>query len=257
VVKGLSVLDNIKFVNRLAYLIGAFAVFIIFASTVLYILQNWFTIDRISIKGNTAHITREQLSYIAKNRLRGTFFTLDINRLQREFLQIPWVQSVTVNREFPDTITVYINEYEAVARFGEDGLVSGSGNIFTGADDSTTLPIFNGYANQIPQFLNDYNVLKPFAQSKNINLARLDLSGSGITKLYFSNNLEVVICALDISRGIQILSKYWDKLYQLNPNLTYINMCYKNAVAINSAKAVPTTNTEQKQGLVVKGKSQQ
>ncbi|HLX53182.1 MAG TPA: FtsQ-type POTRA domain-containing protein [Aquella sp.] len=255
-VKGLSVLDNIKFVNRLAYLIGAFAVFIIFASTVLYILQNWFTIDRISIKGNTAHITREQLSYIAKNRLRGTFFTLDINRLQREFLQIPWVQSVTVNREFPDTITVYINEYEAIARLGDEGLVSSSGSVFTGADDSTTLPTFNGLVSQIPYFLNDYKVLKPFAESKNINLIRLDLSGSGITKLYFSNDLEVVICALDISQGVQVLSKYWDKLYQLNPNLNYINMCYKNAVAINSAKSVQITDTNAKDGLVEKGKSQ-
>jgi len=254
VVKGLSILDNIKFVNRLAYLIGAFAVFIIFASTVLYILQNWFTIDRISIKGNTAHITREQLSYIAKNRLRGTFFTLDINRLQREFLQVPWVQSVTVNREFPDTITVYISEYEAVARLGDEGLVSGSGNVFTGADDSLTLPTFNGLTSQIPQFLNDYKVIKPFTQSKNINLTRLDLSGSGITKLFFSNDLEVIICALDISAGIEVLSKYWDKLYQLNPNLTYVNMCYKNAVAINSAKSAQITDS--KSSITKKGKSQ-
>jgi cell division protein FtsQ len=221
----------------MAYLIGAFAVFIIFASFGLYILQNWFTIERITITGKTTHITQEQLSYIAKNRLRGTFFTLDINRLQREFLQIPWVQSVTVIREFPDAITVNVNEYEAVARFGEDGLVSESGNVFIGADDSTTLPTFNGYASQIPQFLNSYNTLKPFLKAKNINLNQLDLNGSEITKLYFSNNLEVVICAADISKGVEVLSKYWDKLYQLNPNLTYINMCYKNAVAINSGKA--------------------
>ncbi|MCC2644812.1 MAG: hypothetical protein K0R94_590, partial [Burkholderiales bacterium] len=179
--------DNIKFVNRLAYLIGALAVFIIIASMAFYILQNWFTIQRITIKGNTTHITREQLSYIAKNRLRGTFFTLDINRLQREFLQVPWVQSVTVNREFPDAITVYINEYAAVARFGEDGLISGSGKVFEGADDSIILPTFNGLPGQIPQFLADYKILESFLQSKNIDLTRLDISGSGITKLFFSN----------------------------------------------------------------------
>jgi cell division protein FtsQ len=224
VAKTLGILDNVKFVNRMAYLIGAFAVFIILASSGVYILQNWFTIERITITGKTTHITQEQLSYIAKNRLRGTFFTLDINRLQREFLQIPWVQSVTVIREFPDAITVNVNEYEAVARFGEEALVSEAGKVFIGADDSTTLPTFNGYANQIPQFLNSYNVLKPLLQAKNVSLNQLDLSGSGITKLYLSNNLEVVICAADISNGVEILSKYWDKLYQLNPNLTYINM---------------------------------
>ena len=253
-VKSLGIFDNIKFVNRLAYLMGALAVFIVFASTLLYVLENWFTIERITIKGNTTHITHEQLSYIAKNRLRGTFFTLDINRLQREFLQIPWVQSVTVSREFPDAITVYINEYEAVARLGDEGLLSASGKIFTGADDSTSLPTFNGYTSQVPQFLNDYKILKPFLQAKNINLSRLDLSGSGITKIYFSNNLEVIICALDISSNIEILSKYLDKLEQLNPNLTYINMCYKNAVAINSSKAAEVTVA--KSNITKKGKPQ-
>ena len=189
-VKGLGILDNIRAVNRLAYLIGACSVFIMIGSAVLYVLQNWFTIDRITIKGNTSHITHEQLSYIAKNRLRGTFFTLDINNLQREFMQIPWVQSVTVTRDFPDAITVNVNEYQAIARLGDEGLVSMNGKVFSGADDSTTLPVFNGMASQVPKFLNDYKVLLPFLQTKKVNLVRLDITSFGVTKIYFSNNLQ-------------------------------------------------------------------
>lgn len=242
-VKGLGILDNIKAINRLTYLIGAFSVFIIIGSAVLYVLENWFTIDRIIIKGNTTHITREQLSYIAKNRLRGTFFTLDINNLQHEFMQIPWVQSVTVTRDFPDSITVNINEYEAIARLRDESLISMSGGIFSGADDSTALPVFNGLASQVPGFLNDYKLLKPFLQAKKISLTRLDITGSGITKVFFSNNLQVVICKADIGLDLAVLFKYWDKLYQLNPNLYYVNMCYKNAVAINSPKLAADTQS--------------
>ena len=250
-VRSFGIFDNEKAVNRLAYLIGAFSVFIVLASAVLYVLQNWFTIDRITIKGNTRHITQEQLSYIAKNRLRGTFFTLDINSLQREFLQVPWVQSVTVTRDFPDAITVNVNEYDAIARFGDEGLVSVKGNVFSGADDSTTLPVFNGMLKQVPNFLDDYQALKPLLHDKNINLNRLDVTASGITKIYFSNDLQVIICNVNIASNIEILSKYWDKLYQLNPNLNYINMCYKNAVAINSPKGVVT---DTKANVTKKGK---
>jgi cell division protein FtsQ len=218
------------------------------------VLQNWFTIDRITIKGNTTHITHEQLSYIAKNRLRGTFFTLDINSLQREFMQIPWVQSVTVTRDFPDAITVNVNEFDAIARLGDEGLVSINGRIFSGADDSTSLPVFNGTAKQVPRFLDDYQVLKPFLRTKNVSLTRLDISGSGITKIFFSNNLQVVICKVDIAADLDVLSKYWDKFYQLNPSLVYINMCYKNAVAINSPKFIP--GTDAKANVTKKGKTQ-
>lgn len=240
----MSILDNTKVVNRLAYLIGAFSVFIVLASIVLHVLQNWFTIDRIKIKGNTTHITHEQLAYIAKNRLRGTFFTLDINSLQREFLQIPWVQSVTVTRDFPDTITVNVNEYDAIARFGDEGLISSSGRIFSGANDSTTLPTFNGQANQALKFLNDYTALQPLLHSKNISLLRLDITNWGTTRVFFSNELAVIICTLDITAQIDTLAKYWDQLYQINPALNYINMCYKNGVAINSPPpGVATTKT--------------
>jgi cell division protein FtsQ len=256
VVKSLGVLDNVKFVNRLAFLIGALSVFIVFVSIVIYVLQNGFKIEHITIKGNTAHITREQLSYIAKNRLRGTFFTLDIDNLQREFTEIPWVQSVTVTRDFPDAITVNINEYQAIARLGDEGLISLNGRIFSGADDRTTLPVFNGLSTQVPQFITNYAILKPLLSANNISLTRLDLSVSGISRVFFSNNLEVVICNFDISATVKKLSKYWNKLYQLNPDLTYVNMCYKNAVAINSSKNIKPPAAAIKPNIAKKGKSQ-
>lgn len=240
----LGILDDTKFIERLSYLIGAFAIFIVCGSILIYILHNWFKIEHITIKGNTRHITNEQLSYIAQNRLHGTVFTLDIKSLQREFLQIPWVQSVVVNREFPDSITVNINEYDAIARWGDEGMLSLNGRIFSGADDSTTLPTFNGHTGQIPQLINDYNELKPFLKLRNLNLLKLEVTGSGITKIFFSNNLQVVVCSLDITNRINTLNKYWDKLYQLNPDLNYVNMCYKDALAINSPKTLSINNTK-------------
>ena len=226
-------LDNIKLVNRLSFLIGALAVFIILSSCIYYVAQNWFKIEQIKIQGNTTHITEAQLSYIAKNRLKGTFFTLDIDSLQREFQRIPWVKSVTVLREFPGTITVDIKEYDVIARFGEDGLISGEGRVFNGADDRATLPIFAAPQQQIGQLLDDYQRLKPLLARKNLTLSKLELNGAGITKIMFGNNMQVVICSIDISDSLQVLTRYWDKLHALNPNLNYINMCYKNAVAIN------------------------
>jgi cell division protein FtsQ len=226
-------LDNIKLVNRLSFLIGTLAVFIILSSCMYYIIQNWFRIEQIKIQGNTTHITEEQLSYIAKNRLTGTFFTLDIDRLQHEFQRIPWVKSVAVLREFPDTIVVNIDEYDVIARFGSDGLIAGDGKVFDGADDSTTLPTFVAQQQQIGQLLDDYRSLKPLLAQKNLTLTKLELNGGGITKIIFSNNMQVVICNVDISDSLKTLARYWDKLYTINPNLSYINMCYKNAVAIN------------------------
>lgn len=229
--------DNERFVNRLAYLIGGLAIFILLFSGIDYVVQNQFHIEKINIVGNPKHITQSQLSFIAKNRLHGTFFTLDIDALQYEFRQVPWVKDVTVSRDFPDSITVKINEYDAIARFGDDGLIAQDGKVFNGADDNPLLPVFYTDSSNIMAALKDYKIIQPLLQQNNVTLQKLYLGGTGITKLYLSNNLLVTICGSDITAAWQTLTKYWGQLYQLNPNLTTVNMCYKNALAINSVSS--------------------
>lgn len=249
--RNIIVFDNVKVVNRLSYLIGTLAILTLFLSIVLYVIHNRFKIDRITITGNVPHITSEQLSYIAKNRLRGTFFTLDIDRLQSEFSKIPWVKSVVVTRNFPDTITVYVTEYKAVARFGSEDLISPDGGVFSGADDSAILPIFNGRKEQISQFLEDYKLLQPFLTSESLGLTSLELDSSGLSKLYLSNNLEVVMCDIDIASNVDILRKYFDKINQLGSGINYINMCYHNAVAV---RGLSRYKSAVESGVTVKAK---
>ena len=48
----------------------------------------------------------------------------------------------------------------------------------------------------------------------------------------------VTICGNDISTQLSLLDKYWQKLYDINPKLSSINLCYKNALAINSPMVI-------------------
>lgn len=227
--------NNIRFVNRLAYLVWVIALTILLFSGVYYIVQNWFPIKRITIDGDVPHITKEQLSYIASHRLVGRFFTLNINDLQYEFRKIPWVNKVSVVREFPDAITVKVVEYKAIARWGEDGLLSNDGRIFNGADSDASLPIILASRMQIKDASITYNKLNELLKtqdSHNLKIQKIIYNGAGLVKVYLSNNLELILCGIDFTKNIQILNKYLDQLYQIKPNITYMNMCYKNAVAI-------------------------
>src|SRR3990167_8742952 len=154
-------LDNVKLINRFAYLIGGLAIFLLLVSAIEYGINNWFLIDRVTITGNINHVSAQQFSYIAENRLEGNLLTLDIDSLQEEFRQIPWVKEVTVSREFPDSITVSLTEYNAIARLVDNGLVTQDGQVFDGADDSVTLPIFNVPLKNIHEAISDYDQVQP------------------------------------------------------------------------------------------------
>lgn len=236
-------LDNTKFVNRLAYLIGGLAVFIILFSSMIYIVQNWFCVLHVTITGNINHITEMQLSNVAKNNLRGTMFTLDIDELQAEFRQIPWVKSVTVTRSFPDSITVNVTEYDAIAHFGDNGFfIAEDGRVFYGAINDPALPTFYVPEQKIPDIVSLYKAGTDIFKKRDISLNKIYWLGVGITKIEFSNKLQVIICGLDVINKLTVLDKYWDQLYKLNPGLDSVNMCYKNAVAINAITNKPNAN---------------
>lgn len=226
--------DNVKFINRLAYLIGGLAVFVLIFSFINYGVNNWFLVNKVTITGNMEHVDEGELTYIAQKRVQGNLFTLDINDIQNDFRRIPWVKHVTVYREFPNSITIGVSEYSAVARIGDDGLISADGQIFTGNVDSQKLPLFSAPEQNISEALADYKLINRMLAPRKVEITKLSINGLGITKLELSNNLRIVICGASIESQMQVMNQYWDKLYDVNPGLNYVNMCYKNALAINA-----------------------
>jgi cell division septal protein FtsQ len=57
-------------------------------------------------------------------------------------------------------------------------------------------------------------------------------NGVGLTKVEFSDGLKITICGSDLNSSLALLNKYWSQLHEIEPNLLYINMCYKDAIAI-------------------------
>jgi cell division protein FtsQ len=233
-------LGSVKFLNRLAYLVSIISLLIIAGSITLYAMQNWFTINKIIVEGDTNHISHKQLDGIT--HLRGSFFTLDISGLRQEFFKIPWVKEVAVERQFPDIIIVRLKEYQAAAYWGGDGsLLSMDGRIFVGGDDVSLmglggrkLPTFYAASNQIEELLARYSLILPLLEKNRLILERFDYLGVGLSKIYLTNGLQVVICGSDVVERINLLAGYLPELYKINPKLNYINMCYKNALAINA-----------------------
>lgn len=226
---------NAKFINRLAYLVGAIAVFVLLFSCILYVVENKFKVEHITVTGNINRVTKDQLLGVARDDLHGTMFTLNIDELQYEFKKIPWVKSVSVSRTFPDSITVNILEYDAIAHYGTDGdFVSPNGQVFFGVINDPSLPTFYGPTQNVPDLLKIYNASGALFTPQNIKIITLKWIGEGVVKATFSNNLNVVICGPNFKDKLVSLSKYWEALYIINPGLEYVNMCYKDAVAINA-----------------------
>ncbi|WP_162047084.1 cell division protein FtsQ/DivIB [Vibrio taketomensis] len=62
----------------------------------------------------------------------GTFMSQDVDVLQQAIEQIPWVSHVSIRKQWPDTIKVFLTEHHAQAIWNGDALLDEAGQIFNG-----------------------------------------------------------------------------------------------------------------------------
>ena len=79
-------------------------------------------------------------------RLKGNFFTVDLDTARTAFEQMPWVRHASVRRVWPNALAVTLEEFKPLGTWGSDQLVSVDGELFTAnqgeLDDD--LPAFDG-----------------------------------------------------------------------------------------------------------------
>ena len=66
-------------------------------------------------------------------RIRGNFFTADLQAVRAAFETVPWVQRASVRREWPNKLVVTVEEYKLLGTLGEEEgrLLSADGFVFT------------------------------------------------------------------------------------------------------------------------------
>ncbi|MFZ2755638.1 MAG: FtsQ-type POTRA domain-containing protein, partial [Atopobiaceae bacterium] len=84
---------------------------ILAAALALFILSNTpvFTVDTVETDA-TQHISADAIAKLAKVDQGVTLLNVDQGAIQQNLRKNPWVESVSIEREFPDTLKIVVNE---------------------------------------------------------------------------------------------------------------------------------------------------
>ncbi|MCC3262159.1 FtsQ-type POTRA domain-containing protein, partial [Paenibacillus polymyxa] len=81
-------------------------------------------------------------------RVKGNFFTVDLDDARASFESVPWVRHATVRRSGPNVLRVRSEEQQPLALWNENQMINTWGEAFTAntgeVDDDTVLPQFSG-----------------------------------------------------------------------------------------------------------------
>jgi cell division protein FtsQ len=144
-----------------------------------------FAIRGIVVQGDTAHNSAATLRANVLPRLRGNFFTVDLQKTREAFEAVPWVRRAVVKRQFPNKLRVQLQENEAEAFWGADSesrLVNTYGEVFEanpGDVEQDEMPRLVGPEGSAAQVLAMYHGLKPMLEQLDLGIDQVALSGRG------------------------------------------------------------------------------
>ncbi|TFW29118.1 cell division protein FtsQ/DivIB [Massilia horti] len=214
-----------------------------------------FTLRRVTVESmygiGLQHVNELTVRNSVLGKIKGNFFTANLEQVRTTFEAVPWVRRATVRREWPNQLIVSVEEHEALGTWGEDGrLLSVKGDVFTAnvaeADDDHELPEFDGPPGSEKEVLACFSELRKWFAPVKLVPESLSLSNRYAWTVRLSNGMSV---ALGREHDPSMLKARVERLVGVYPQLVArlqeghidtIDMRYPSGLALaSSALLVP------------------
>lgn len=175
------------------------------------IAQERWPIRWLEVNGPFERVSAEQLRASLSPLVGGSFFTIDTHQLNASARELPWISGVTVNKVWPDTIEVVVNEFTPVVHWVDDYLLDAQGRMFTvpAASDIQGLPWLEGPASQRALVFKNWKKFDDRLVLIGQQVERLSLDARGSWSARLSGGTEVRFGKGDIFGNLDVLISTW------------------------------------------------
>ena len=251
---------DVRALNATSGAITALVALACIASGVWWISQRpMFTLRAVRVESmyglDLQHVNELTVRNGVLGKIKGNFFTTDLEQVRGTFEAVPWVRKASVRREWPNQLIVEVEEHEALGTWGEGRLLSVKGDVFTAnlaeADDDHALPAFSGPAGSEKEVLARFAELRAWFAPVKLVPQELSLSSRYAWTVKLDNGMSV---ELGREKDKNTVKARVQRLVGVYPQLVArlqegridtIDMRYSNGLALSSAAlTVPADATK-------------
>ncbi len=195
----------------------------------------WPAIENVNISGSIDAVDREALTTIIRMHSAGGFLRLKMDELESALEELTWVHDASVQRYWPDTLSVNVLQHNPIARWGDTGLMNAYGDLF--------------YPNELesyqalPMLYGEEVRAKELAQTFENSMQQLKLLGLQLRGLFederqskhlvLSDGLVISIGDGDVSDKIERFATAYKQYLAENINeVKKIDLRYTNGLAV-------------------------
>jgi cell division protein FtsQ len=252
--------QDVRALNAIASGLVAAVVLALIASGVWWVSQlPMFTLRVVTVQSmydmELKHVNKLTLRAGVLGRIKGNFFTTNLEQVRTAFESVPWVRRATVRREWPDQLIVELEEHEPLGTWSDDGrLLSVKGEVFTAnlaeADEDQDLPALDGPEGSEKEVLARFAQLRAWLAPLRLAPEELSLSSRYAWTVKLDNGTKVALGRepdkTTFKARVDRLVNIYPQLARLLPaGIESIDLRYQNGLARTAAGlAIPADGSK-------------
>lgn len=189
----------------------------------------------LDIEGRFQRVTKLEILAAAEPALEQGLLALDLDEIRRRIAAIDWVDTVTLQRVWPDTLKITFEEHRAAASWGSRGLLNTRGELF--AEDVRheyrELPRLDGPEGSHRRVAAMYLEVRDRLSRANLMLESVRMDNRGSFSMTLASGVTVRIGRDDIAGRIdRFFGVAVESLATDLDRVAYIDMRYPNGFAV-------------------------
>jgi cell division protein FtsQ len=196
-------------------------------------------IRSVKVEGEFRYLAQKDVYEALGGLASGGFFNVDVRAVKKAAESLPWVDSASVRRAWPDTLRLEITEQVPLARWGEHRIINVRGDLFQppikGLPDN--LPLFNGPVGTGQKVAVNYQLLSKKLAQISLRINEVTLTDRRAWHVRMENGLHLLLGKIvnneRLERFISVYPKLWGKEIA---RVDSIDLRYTNGFAVSWKK---------------------
>lgn len=196
-----------------------------------------FEFREVVVTTPLARASGAHLESVIRGELRGTFFTMDLDRAREALARVPWVRGVALRRQWPRRLEVEVDEHAPFARWNDSALVNTRGEVFA-ANWAGELPEFNGPDGQSAAMTARYREWSAALAPLSLRLRGVNLSARGGWQLRTQDDNGPLTLDLGrddiaerLARFVAVYGRTVGALAHAGTHVDHVDLRYRNGFA--------------------------
>lgn len=189
-------------------------------------------VQDIVFQGEKQHIDTQRLERLIRNAQPGSFFELDVNEVYALLQQQPWVYRASVRKQWPNRLTIYVVEQQAIAHWNDDLLLNPYGETFAGGGEILNLPRLYGPGGSEKTALQGYNAMQTLLAGAALPIDELFLSERFAWQITLRNEIKLNLGRQEFIDRLQRFVDVYPLLLRQPKAVEYIDLRYDTGLAV-------------------------